>query len=71
MTYIEQRSMIKRLKRENIKDIVMMFHSMEIMVGKTPYVRAKWMQKYYIWRLKKTLEFLNKNGYAGKVQEEM
>lgn len=67
MTYIEQRSMIKRLKRENIKDIVMMFHSMEIMVGKTPYVRAKWMQKYYIWRLKKTLEFLNKEGYKGKI----
>jgi hypothetical protein len=66
MTYIEQKGMIKKLKHDNIKDIVMMFHSMELMVGKTPYVRAKWMQRYYIWRLEKTLAFLNKEGYIGK-----
>ncbi len=63
MTYIEQRQMIKKLRKNNVKDIVMMFHSMEVMVGKTPYVRTEWMQKYFIWKLKKTIEFAKKNGY--------
>lgn len=70
MTYLEQRGMIRQLRKHNVKDVVMMFHSMEIMVGKTPYVRTKWMQRYYLWRLEKTLGFLGKNGYSGKIQEE-
>ena len=41
----------------------MMFHSMEIMIDKTPYVRTKWMQKYYLWRLEKILQYADKKGY--------
>lgn len=63
MLYIEQRSMIREAKKTKIADIVMMFHSMEIMIGKTPYVRTKWMQNYYIWRLKKTISYAKKQGY--------
>lgn len=63
MFYLEQKHMIKVLKKRNIRDIVMIFHSMEIMVGKSPYVRTKWMQKYYIWRLRKTIEYAKSQGY--------
>ncbi|HPK63205.1 MAG TPA: polysaccharide deacetylase family protein, partial [Spirochaetota bacterium] len=42
----EQKKMIKQLlKKSKISVIVMMFHSMEIMINKTPFVRNKWMQK--------------------------
>lgn len=63
MFYFEQRHMIKKLRKAKVKDIVMMFHSMEIMVGKTPYVRTKWMQRYFLWRLRKTVEFAINQGY--------
>jgi len=63
MLYIEQKHMIKILRKKGVRDIVMMFHSMEVIVGKSPYVRTEWMQKYYIWRLKKTIEYARKQGY--------
>ncbi len=63
MTFMEQRRMVKKLRKDGIRDIVMMFHSMEVMVGKTPYVRTKWMQRYFIWRLRKTVAYARKNGY--------
>lgn len=61
MTYMEMRNMVCRLS--NRSDLVMMFHSMEIMVKKTPYVWNKCMQQYYIWRLEKILSFAQKRGY--------
>ena len=61
MTYIEMKHLIKQLKER--KELVMMFHSMEIMINKTPYVRMKWMQKYYLWRLEKILLYAVKKGY--------
>ncbi len=63
MTYAEECHLIRKLKKKGVKDITMMFHSMELMVGKTPYVRNNWMQKYYIWRLRKTLGYAVKQGY--------
>lgn len=63
MSYIEQRHMINILRKAGVRDIVMMFHSMEVMVGKSPYVRTKSMQKYYIWRLRKTIEYAKNMGY--------
>lgn len=65
MSYLEQRHMIQKLRKAKIPDLVMMFHSMEIMIGKTPYVRTEWMQKYYLWRLKKTIKFALEQGYTG------
>ena len=64
MTYIEERWLLRELRKEGIKDIVMMFHSMEVMVGKTPYVRNRLMQKYYLFRLEKTAEYARKLGYV-------
>ena len=63
MTYLEERTLIKEQKRQK-NDLVMMFHSMEIMVKKNPFVRSKWMQKYYLWRLEKTIEYALKEGYS-------
>ena len=62
MTYLEMKHIINRLSARN--NLVMMFHSMEIMVGKTPYVRWKWMQKYYLYRLRKIIEYVVKKGYS-------
>lgn len=63
MTYFEQKRLIRQQQKKG-NDLVMMFHSMEIMVGKSPYVRNKLMQKYYIWRLRKTIEYAIKKGYC-------
>lgn len=63
MTYMEQKSLIRYLKKNDIKNAVMMFHSMEVMVRKTPYVRNKFMQKYFLWRLEKTIKYAKQNGF--------
>lgn len=63
MLYVEERKLLRILRKKEVKDIVMMFHSMEIMIGKTPYVRNVFMQKYYIWRLEKTIAYAGKVGY--------
>lgn len=62
MTYIEMRHIIKSAVKEGREELVMMFHSMEPMIGKTPYVRNKLMQDYYMWRLDKTLNYAKKMG---------
>jgi len=62
MTYLELKRILNKVKDR--KELVMMFHSMEIMINKTPYVRNKWMQKYYLWRLSKSLEYARKEGFA-------
>lgn len=62
MTYLEMKQMVKSLRNQN--DLVMMFHSMEIMINKTPYVRNRWMQRYYIWRLEKILSYIKKMDYV-------
>lgn len=62
MTYLEMKRMVKRLQERN--ELVMMFHSMEIMINKTPYVRNRWMQRYYLWRLERILRYASKLGYS-------
>lgn len=62
MTYLEMKHMVRQLKDR--KNLVMMFHSMEVMINKTPYVRNRWMQKYYIWRLYKILLYAKKQGFS-------
>ena len=63
MTYFEMKKVIKEMKKLGISEGVMMFHSMEIMINKTPYVRNKWMQKYYLWRLDKICCYAKKQKY--------
>ena len=47
----------------------MMFHSMEIIVGKTPFVRTKFEQKFYLRRLKKIIQYIMKKGFENKTLE--
>lgn len=61
MTYIEMKSVIREFEKNSANEFVMMFHSMEVMIDKTPYVRNKFMQKYYLWRLDKLLAFCVNN----------
>lgn len=61
MTYLEMKHIIDQLKEQ--RELVMMFHSMEIMINKTPYVRTRWMQSYYLWRLKKILDYAQRKDY--------
>ena len=68
MTYTEQKKLIRSMRKNNIKDIVMMFHSMEVMINKSLYVRNKEMQKYFLWRLEKTLQYANRIGYGGEIE---
>lgn len=62
MTFLEMKHLVNQLKERN--ELVMMFHSMEIMINKTPYVRNGWMQRYYLWRLKAILQYSQKVGYC-------
>ena len=64
MTLLEEKHLIDELSRKGVENLVLMFHSMEIMINKTPYVRNKWMQKYYLWRLDKTIGYAKKKGYV-------
>lgn len=44
----------------------MMFHSMEIIPGKTPFVRTKPGQKLYLHRLKKIIQYMTEKGVENK-----
>ena len=62
MTWIEQRAIIKELSKES-KALVMMFHSTELMPKKSPYVWGPISQRYFLWKLKKTLLYAKALGY--------
>jgi len=63
MTYLELKGVINKMVKSDMDEGVMMMHTMEIMINKTPYVRNKWMQKYYLWRLEKSLIYAKRQGY--------
>lgn len=70
MTYVEEKHFVNWLSKNDVENIVMMFHSMELMINRTPYVRSKWMQDYYIWRLRKTIWYAERKGYTSYKLEE-
>lgn len=70
MTYLEEGFLLDSLSENGVENIVMMFHSMELMINKTPYVRNKFMQDYYIWRMKKTISYAREKGYRSYRQED-
>jgi len=59
MTLIEMKNLVKKMKKD-YKDptLVMMFHSMEIIPNKSPYVRNKFMQKLFLSRLVKIIKYI-------------
>lgn len=64
MTYLELKQIVRQMTRDGLDEGVMMFHSMEIMINRTPYVRNGWMQRYFLWRLDRILKYASENGYA-------
>lgn len=62
MFLYEEKALVRKYKKEK-KALVMMFHSMEVMINKSPYVRNKLMQQYYLYRLDRTIKYALKNGY--------
>ncbi len=58
MTVFEQKHLIEKLQNKYHKvTLVMMFHSMEIMINRTPYVRNRVMQKMFLKRIIKILDY--------------
>ncbi len=59
MTIFEQKRIIDKLflKNKN-RTFVMMFHSMEIMINKSPYVRNAVMQKRFLYNLEEIIKYL-------------
>lgn len=63
MSYSELRNLTDDfLKKYKTPTIVMMFHSMEIMPGKSPFVRNKFMQRMFLERLVKIIGYLRSRG---------
>lgn len=63
MFLAEEKALVRRCANQE-QDLIMMFHSMEIMINKTPYVRNQFMQHYYLWRLNQTIQYAKKKGYT-------
>lgn len=64
MTLAELRRVIRQAEKQDIRQIVMMFHSVEIMVNTSPYVRSTAMQKYYLYRLREAVRYAVSCGYT-------
>jgi hypothetical protein len=61
MTVLEQKNLIREYIREfGDPSFIHMFHSMEIMINKTPFVRNRFMQKRFLKNIEKVLEFYRK-----------
>lgn len=64
MTYYELKRIVRQMIGDGLDEGVMMFHSMEIMINKTPYVRNRWMQQYFLWRLDRILRYASDRGFT-------
>lgn len=61
MTFFEQKLLVKRFfKKYSKPTFVLMFHSMEILPNKSPYVRNTLSQKRYLRNLDATIAYINK-----------
>jgi hypothetical protein len=72
MTAFEMRSLVAEFARIYDEPVLnMMFHSMEVLPGKTPFVRTKLGQKMYLNRLNSTLKYIMKNGYQSRTLRQI
>jgi len=70
MTAFEMKLLIAEFERNYDQPILnMMFHSMEVIPRKTPFVRTKLGQKLYLGRLTKIIRHLMRLGYESKTLE--
>ncbi|MFH1613710.1 MAG: hypothetical protein ABIG61_01310 [Planctomycetota bacterium] len=67
MTVIEMKMLMREfIGRYENPVLNMMFHSMEIIPKRTPFVRTHLEQKMYLYRLEKIIEQLRKNSFQNK-----
>jgi hypothetical protein len=60
MTVIEQKRMIRRIgEMYPYPVLVMMFHSMEIMINKSPFVRNKWMRRRFLKNIESIINYVS------------
>ena len=68
----EMKSLVRQFLREYPAPVLnLMFHSMEIMPGKTPFVRSTFQRKLYVSRLRRILGYLNNCGCVSRTLAEV
>jgi hypothetical protein len=72
MTAFEMKSLVAEFASNFPSPVLnMMFHSMEVISGKTPFVRTKLGQKMYLGRLNSILRYMAKMGFESKTLAEV
>lgn len=72
MTAREMKALVRLFCRRYEKPTLnMMFHSMEIIPKKTPFVRTKFERRLYLNRLEKIIRHLNNTGFESKTLQEI
>jgi hypothetical protein len=72
MTAFEMKLLVSEFARNYSSPVLnLMFHSMEILPGKTPFVRTKFGQKMYLCRLNSILWYITKMGFESKTLAEI
>ena len=67
MTVFEMKSLVREFVRSYENPVLnMMFHSMEVIPKKTPFVRSTIEQKLYLTRLEKIIRYLRGTGFQSK-----
>ena len=72
MTAFEMKSLVSKFARNYPSPVLnLMFHSMEVLPGKTPFVRTKLGQKMYLCRLNSILRYMINRGFESKTLAEV
>lgn len=72
MTAFEMKGLVAEFARSYTEPVLnMMFHSMEVLPGRTPFVRTKLGQKMYLSRLAAILGYMKKLGFESRTLVEI
>jgi hypothetical protein len=72
ITAFEMNRLVNEFARNYDKPVLnMMFHSMEVLPGRTPFVRTKFGQKMYLGRLTEILRYMKKLGFESRTLVEI
>ena len=71
MTAFEMKMLVAEFVRSYAEPVLnLMFHSMEVLPGKTPFVKTKLGQRMYLNRLTSILRYIMKTGFESKTLTE-
>jgi len=72
MSFWEMRGLVNEFDRDYKEPVLnMMFHSMEVIPKKTPFVRSRLEKKLYLSRLKKIIRFIKQKGFQSRTLAEI